>query len=320
MASDFCNIPPSDDTQSILKLLPPLPGLDRIVQLIVKETNKVKKQYIKKAEDLVRSFAEGVCPPLPQLEKFITIRNNIVEQLGKVYDKVDRLSSNISGIARFLRLILIPIKVFQILIPTLTLVQLVAPIIPASVLAKINAGTEAAQEFLDKIRFKSDGDPRLVPLVNGIIAANIATKLFANVLRDLICKIEALDIALLECYIENPELLETSSESSESIEQTKKNLRVQLQSKLLPIPAEALAFVAESVAEEEESVTDAAYRGFRFIIEEVPFSPTVNRRRALAQNSDGITLLQTDLSFTSTPDILIQELKLIIDRDNLRAE
>jgi hypothetical protein len=87
------------------------------------------------------------------------------------------------------------------------------------------------------------------------------------------------------------------------------------------IPREVIEFIEQDfVQEQENSYTDTAYKGFSFKIEEVPFSPTVNRRRALAQNSDGITLLQTELSFTSNPDILIQELKLVIDRDNLRAD
>lgn len=320
MANDFCNIPPSNDTQDIIRLLPPLPGLDKIVQIITKEANKVKTKYIKKAEDMVKSFAEGVCPPKAKIDRFVTIRNNIVESLTRVYDKVDRLSSTISGISRFLAAILIPIKVFQILITALNLVQLVAPIIPNPVLVKINAGIETGQDFLDKIRFKADGDQRLVPLVNGVIAANIATKLFANVLRDLVCKIDALDISMLECY---PEVALPEGSSDLPLaerEQIKGELTSELQSQLIPIPSRLTDFIAESVRVQENSVTETAYRGFEFVIEEVPFSPTVNRRRALAQNSDGVTLLQTELSFTSTPDILIEELKLLIDRDNLKAE
>ena len=70
MANDFCNIPPSNDTQDIIRLLPPLPGLDKIVQIITKEANKVKTKYIKKAEDMVKSFAEGVCPPKAEIDRF----------------------------------------------------------------------------------------------------------------------------------------------------------------------------------------------------------------------------------------------------------
>ena len=81
-----------------------------------------------------------------------------------------------------------------------------------------------------------------------------------------------------------------------------------------------ISFVEQDVEETESSLLDTTYKGFNFEIEEIPFSPTVNRKRALAKNSDNITLLQSELSFTSTPNILIEELKFVIDRDNLRAQ
>ncbi len=45
----------------------------------------------------------------------------------------------------------------------------------------------------------------------------------------------------------------------------------------------------------------------------------VNQNIGVAKNQYGIILLQTNPSFTTTPQVLIDELKLIIDRDNLKA-
>jgi hypothetical protein len=77
--------------------------------------------------------------------------------------------------------------------------------------------------------------------------------------------------------------------------------------------------------DQQQTAVDAApinqvYRGFVLEVREEQFSPTVNRRRAVALNPQGIILLQTPLSFTSTPEVLIQQLKLIIDNSNLKAE
>jgi hypothetical protein len=67
------------------------------------------------------------------------------------------------------------------------------------------------------------------------------------------------------------------------------------------------------------TINQTTYNGFLIEIETVPYTPTVNRYRAVGKNQSGITLVQTDLSFTLEPQILINELKLIIDKDNLKA-
>ena len=70
-----------------------------------------------------------------------------------------------------------------------------------------------------------------------------------------------------------------------------------------------------------QSNTQQSYRGFTFEIVEVklPNDPTVTRRIAQALNTEGIVALQTEPSFTQNPKVLIEELKLIIERDNLKA-
>lgn len=62
------------------------------------------------------------------------------------------------------------------------------------------------------------------------------------------------------------------------------------------------------------------YKGFTLEIIEESYSPTVNRRKAVAKNKDGIILLSTPLSFTTLSQVLIQELKLLIDTNNLKAD
>lgn len=65
------------------------------------------------------------------------------------------------------------------------------------------------------------------------------------------------------------------------------------------------------------------YKGFKFFIKEEENSKFVvkgnKRRYAVALNKDGNEILQSEYSFTLSPDILIEELKLKIDEKNLVA-
>ena len=65
----------------------------------------------------------------------------------------------------------------------------------------------------------------------------------------------------------------------------------------------------------------SVYKGFTLDIVKESFSPTVDRVKAVAKNPQGIIMLQTPLSFTTTPQVLVSEIKLIIDSNrNLKVE
>ncbi len=320
MANEFCKIPPSDDTKTILDLLPPIPSINKVVDLINSQVIVIKVQVAKKATDLIFEFEGGVCPTPPQIDKIIKTRNNLVDRLTKIYNKVERLSNTISGVSNFLNLILKGIKIAGALAQGIIVGT---AFIPFPIPAAVNSVVEGAQGLIEKAKFKSDGEQKLTPLVGGLISANIAVKLFASALREVICTVEAIDASVIECTTPQAEIEdeEGNAITVSPLLNQEQSLRLQeVQNSLTPIPQEIISFIEQDVAEDEESATETAYRGFSFEIETIPFTPTVNRTRALALNRDGIPLLQTELSFTSTPDILIQELKFIIDRDNLRAE
>ena len=82
---------------------------------------------------------------------------------------------------------------------------------------------------------------------------------------------------------------------------------------------EAVVAQAQAQANQPSSATNVLYNGFILEIVEVPFSPTVKQIKAIAKNNSGIILLQTPPSFTTIPQTLIEELKLIIDSSNLKA-
>jgi len=310
MASEFCNISSNSETQSILNSLPPLPSLEQLAQIIIQKSNQLKILYLGKIEGLTRSFAEGACPSPAQIQKIINTRNNIVESLNSTFTFIDRFSNSISGLSG---LVSVLVGVIKAISSVKKGIVIAGSAVPFPIPALVNSVVEGIQDTIEGIKFEADGAQKIIPIANGLISVATTIQVFANVIRNLICQIEALDVQLVGC---SPELEEITNSPILS-EEEKRN---RIQQILIPISSEIVGFIEQTTLEEERSVGNSTYRGFIFEIEKVPFSPTVNRSRANALNSNGIVLLSTELSFTLDPNVLIEELKLVIDRDNLRAD
>ena len=141
----------------------------------------------------------------------------------------------------------------------------------------------------DRLTFDNLGNSKLQRQKDRIDSLVVPIALFSKIVKNIVTSLNSLDVLIITC---NPD---SSLDSlSDIVEQATNN-------------------------ETKADGNDVPYKGFTFQIEEVPFSPTVNRKKAIALNQSGITLLETPLSFTTNYQTLIDELKLIIDRDNLKA-
>ncbi|WP_286984180.1 hypothetical protein [Haliea sp.] len=74
------------------------------------------------------------------------------------------------------------------------------------------------------------------------------------------------------------------------------------------------------INELENEDDSSSYKGFTFQIQEVPFNDSLNRNKAIALNKSNIPVIETELSFTLEPNVLIDQLKLRIDQENLKAD
>lgn len=273
-------------------------GIQKFTTLILntglKFANQITPRIVKEIENV---FPEGECPPEEDVQKALTLRNNVVDQANRISERLDDFSKIVLGVSKFLSVLTVLIKGVNTAKSILSLVAtgLSSVPIPNPVVNKIVSTLNTVVGTLDTVQqniiFDSLGNQRIPPVKAGIDGASLSLSLANSYIEDFVNQLMELDNKILGCG----------------------------EGALLPPLDPQLILAAEFSKKSRESINETAYNGFNIEVEEVPFSPTVNRRKAVGINPDGIKLIETPLSFATNNQILINELKFIIDRDNLKA-
>jgi len=262
-----------------------------VYALIVLVTNLAMKFAEKIIPALEKQLVklEGDCPTPEELVKVVNIRNNVLDQANTISKILKGITFTVKlgqlGINTLIDLI-VALKTAKI---TASLAAKLLPVVPGAVPAAISD----LDDLITEKTFDRFGNPKIPPTKFALDSISVPIALMSFYINDFIIKLNSLDDKIKNCN-------------------TDPNLG-------LPLPSSELVEISKAQKQAEESPNLSEYQGFIFEIEEVPFSPTVNRKRALGKNQDGVTLIQTELSFTPSDEVLINELKFIIDRDNLKA-
>ena len=277
------------DINTILNALPEdkkVKGLQKLGQILIQKGTELENQIPSSITSLVSQFTPGSCPDSVILQSIVEKRNNIVGKLNTVGQSLNVITSTYTGVSSFLDVVLFSISNLKNIKIG---VSAAAKAIPFGLPGAIPASLSDLGDATDRLTFDNLGNSKLQKQKDGIDSLIIPIALFSKTIQNIINLLNSLDTLIIGC---NP--TSTLDSLSDTIIQTTNN-------------------------QTQVDVNDGSYKGFSFQIEEVPFSSTVNRRRAIALNQQGISLLQTQLSFTTNNQTLINELKLIIDRDNLKA-
>jgi hypothetical protein len=231
-----------------------------------------------------------VCPDAATLAKIRQQRDLIVGQLNKIGRVLNVITISLTGVSTFLNLLQgfikgidiakIAAKAAAVAFPPL------AAALPPLLATLTNAKTAA---LIDP----ATGNSRLQKLTSIIGGAALVASIVGGFILVATSLLKSIDAFLEKCDPDN-------------------------MSSLLPISKE-IQDIADAQLQADNTQNLTTYQGFIFDIEIIPYTPTVNRRRAVGKNQSGIVLIQTELSFTTDDQTLINELKLIIDRDNLKA-
>ena len=223
----------------------------------------------------------------PNIQKLIIQRNALVTQLNTIGSNLDKITKSITGLSTFLNLVLTLIKTISIAKTTASAAAKAIPLIPGAVPAALSDLEDAK----NKLTFTETGISKLDKTQKTIASAGISISLVNGYILTIVGLLNLLDFFLNKaCPNATFESISKGIKDSASAQQQAGN-----------------------------TLNQTTYEGFIIEIEEVPYTATVTRRRAIGKNQQGIILTQTELSFTTNPLTLINELKLIIDRDNLKA-
>jgi len=238
-----------------------------------------------------------VCPPQPILKQIINTRNKLLGFLEKI-------AKILQIITIALIIASVGLKISKTLLKTLRGIKLSILIIgkalstltpPIKLPASLQSALSEIDVVAEKQKYNLIGTPKIDKIETAINSIAPPIAVISVTINTAIMILRMLDIFLLKCLIEQ-----------------------NLEENLTPI-SEDLQNINNRQEIAEESINEATYNGFIIEIEEVPFSPTVIRKKAVGINQSGIKLIETPLSFTTNPQTLIEELKFIIDRDDLKA-
>ena len=263
-------------------------GSEKLGQIILEKGIQIN-DIVQPQLDLLLSnitLPNDLCLPEDQLNEFIIQRNNIVDTLNQINKYLDLTTSAIG----------ITSTTLNTLISTAQTLRGLKPAAIAATAASPAPGPFAslvlqANELLDNLKFDTLGNSKLNKLKVIIDGTAVPISLTSRFISNAITILTSIDIIIKRC---SPN------------------------STLSPI-SQNLIDITEAQLKSLQTTNDITYKGFIIEIEEVPFNDTITRRKAVGKNSQGIPLIETELSFTTNPQILISELKLIIDRDNLKA-
>jgi len=238
-----------------------------------------------------------VCPSQEVLDKVLNIRNSLVTSLNSSSESIQTLGITISGLATLADVQTLLVNTLSITKTGASLAAKVLPIVPGAVPALLSD----LEDLKNSILFTATGGPKLERITSVLNSGTLALANVNQQLIKIINLLNSIDSVLKKC---NPDVELTSLNSALS----------DLQS-VTTQPATTLTPVVDSTL--QPSINN--YKGFILEIQESQFSENLIQKIGVAKNASGIILLKTSPSFTNNPQILIEELQFIIDRDNLKA-
>ena len=252
-------------------------GLSGIVASQVgKLKGKVVAQIQSRLLQTLQKFSNQ-CPNQKELERIIRLRNNLLQQLSAIESRVSGFSSVASSLNGTVQGLKVGIQVIKS-IPTPTAIippQSGGLGVPMSVLNRYSDTLVKLNTLLDKFSNESKA-------VTSVVDSALPT------IRMIKSKLQILDAAIQAC---------ADSAGAQELMNLMSVAQPQANTGSEGIPS-----------------SDYSYKGYTLIIIQDPNSPKIAPKRyAVAKNSKGTIVLQGPSSFSSSTQVLLDEIKFKID-------
>jgi hypothetical protein len=248
---------------------------------------QTEDQALLLARELLSQNKPTFCPTDDKLKKILRIYNLLLSSAETTATVLNYISTSLNILTAVLNGTILALGALSTSKTIANQAAKVIPILPGIVVSVLND----IESLIKTTTFKADGSSKLVKAKGQLESGAYYTALAAGIVNAIVIILKLLKPLLLKCGLQPDEFGE-----------------------------ELNRFILQSQTK-ENSTTNLSYQGFTFEIVKVqlPNDPTVERTIAQALNTEGIVVLQTQPSFTQNPKILIEELKLLINKDNLKA-
>ena len=235
----------------------------------------------------------NTCPSPGVIQQVTPILDNFIQDINNQTNAIDRLNQTVNSSVDTLKTIKQIVDTLNITIPVATAIIQAIP--PPGLPGAIVGAVDVLDSLRQKTLFDNNGNPRIPQLSTPLVGIVISISIYNAFLLEAVDKINKI-----------LELLKTCSQQSNTT-----------------INVSNFSPLVETIINTQNIITNTPltfqYQDFILEIEEKDYTPTIKQYRAVGKNAQGIILISTPYSFTSTPQILIDELKFIINRDNLKA-
>jgi hypothetical protein len=269
-------------------------GSDKLAIILNKKGSEIKKFIIPIVVSLatqigiknigtLKAKIPDTCLTKPELDKIVNTRNQIVNKLNDAVKVIDIFSKVLAGVSIITGVTLALIRTLSTARTAISVATKAIPTIPVP--GSVVTG-------LDDLKNAQDiAITRLTKISGVTAAASLSLIVINSILLKIIGMLNSIDSYLKQCAPD---------------------------ASLIPLSDTLLDLITVN-NDIKQNETQQTYNGFILEIVEEPYSSTVNRRKVVAKNSQGIILLSTPLTFSTDTQTLINEIKLIIDSSNLKA-